>query len=246
MAYNAEKQFLHRCISGKKLYHYRRFGWKTFFPRPNHPYPPPPPLQKSKGRPLTATCCSNDVIVQFNLSLHYIVYSFWKFYLFYHFTFGWLHKWLYIVFFLLPCRSFISSLANWKKLQFLLTHTQSASSSWAGKSTVSHVILVPTCTEMHFICSVCSPCGRLKTRLKVMRMRAGGRQKRRPGHYCLTHLVHIRIMLTVEKTTGRNDWKIILARQISRGWRNWKRSMIRLAHSPETISDFDIEFITLF
>ena len=34
---------------------------------------PPPPLQKSKGRPLTATCCSNDVIVQFNLSLHYIV-----------------------------------------------------------------------------------------------------------------------------------------------------------------------------
>ena len=34
---------------------------------------PPSLLQKSKGRPLTATCCSNDVIVQFNLSLHYIV-----------------------------------------------------------------------------------------------------------------------------------------------------------------------------
>ena len=50
-----------------------------------------------------------------------------------------------------------------------------------------------------------------------MRMRAGGGQKRRPGNYCLTHLAHIRIMLTVEKTTGRNDWKIILARQISRG-----------------------------
>lgn len=103
-----------------------------------------------------------------------------------------------------------------------------------------------SCTQMQFNCSVCRPCGRLKTRLKVMRMRAGGGQKRRPGHYCLTHLAHIRIMLTVEKTTGRNDWKIILARQISRGWRNWKRSMIRLAHSPETISDFDIEFITLF
>ena len=50
-----------------------------------------------------------------------------------------------------------------------------------------------------------------------MRMRAGGGQKRRPGHYCLTHLDHIRIMLTVEKTLGRNAWKIILARQISRG-----------------------------
>lgn len=41
-----------------------------------------------------------------------------------------------------------------------------------------------------------------------MRIRAGGGRKRRPGHYCLTHLAHITIMLTVEKTTGLNDWKI--------------------------------------
>ncbi|CAH3029151.1 unnamed protein product [Porites evermanni] len=26
-----------------KLYHYRRFGWKTFFPGPNHPFHPPSP-----------------------------------------------------------------------------------------------------------------------------------------------------------------------------------------------------------
>ena len=50
-----------------------------------------------------------------------------------------------------------------------------------------------------------------------MRMRAGGGQKRRPGHYCLNHLAHIRIMLTVAKKIGHNAWKTILARQISRG-----------------------------
>lgn len=64
MAYNAEKQFLHRCISGG-------LGGKHSFPdQITHTHPP---LQKSKDRPLTATYCSNDVIVQFNLSLHYIV-----------------------------------------------------------------------------------------------------------------------------------------------------------------------------
>ena len=47
-------------------------GGKHSFPdQITHTTPPPP--QKSNGRPLTATCCSNDVIVQFNLSLDYIV-----------------------------------------------------------------------------------------------------------------------------------------------------------------------------
>ena len=51
MAYNAEKQFLHRCTSGKKIYHYRRFGRKTFFPGPNHPYHPPSPSKVKWSAP---------------------------------------------------------------------------------------------------------------------------------------------------------------------------------------------------
>ena len=46
-------------------------GKHSFLDQITHTAPLPP--QKSNGRPLTATCCSNDVIVQFNLSFHYIV-----------------------------------------------------------------------------------------------------------------------------------------------------------------------------
>ena len=52
IAYNAEKQFLHRCTSGKKLYQYRRFAWmENILSRTKSPIPPPLPLKSQMVGP---------------------------------------------------------------------------------------------------------------------------------------------------------------------------------------------------
>ena len=60
MAYNAGKKVLHRCLSGKNILSPEVLGKNSFPDQITYTLPPPPPQ-------------SNDVIVQFDLSFHYIV-----------------------------------------------------------------------------------------------------------------------------------------------------------------------------
>ena len=59
MAYNAGKKVLHRCLSGKNILLPEVLGKNSFPDQITYTLPPPPQ--------------SNDVIVQFDLSFHYIV-----------------------------------------------------------------------------------------------------------------------------------------------------------------------------